>query len=458
MIPHKKLVLAFFVIIEMASLCGISVASQLDSSLHRGTTCVFIKQREILSGESWEGKSLDVETAARNVSKYDAIWCAQLVSRYNRAAWQYVRQNRSGQIMLYYISGCTVSESAGDIQFDYDYINKQHPEWFLLNDTQDLRKADSRNYDNRIRWQPDDKKSPHYNRFFLDVANADFQKWAVEQILERVSGKRQNLAYPYDGLGMDNVEIGVKHFFWWISQWHPRWKYAGNLEGWNEDFCHYLRVVKSALNQRGFILVVNHTLDRTSGPGQDFWERLYKSADGLMTETPLRNGWGDTPYYADDRWLGMISRHEEILGRGLIDWWIDTPPEKGPKAYESFMYTYCSWLLTKKPGKSFYYATRGKPGYENPMVDWYEEYDLPIGRPLSGRYSQGRCWLRNYENARIVVNPTTQTQKVVADNHKLWLDWASRKTLTELELPAQSGRILLPTPYRAERTVDINKP
>ena len=58
--------------------------------------------------------------------------------------------------------------------------------------------------------------------------------------------------------------------------------------------------------------------------------------------------------------------------------------------------------------------------------------------------------MRDYENAKIVVNPTKQTQTVQFDNKKLLLDWASKKTVDQLELSPQSGRILLPTPYPRE--------
>ena len=438
--------LALIVLVCPRSAC---IAGELEGSSHRGMCCVFIRNREILTGESWRGKPLDVLTASKNIGKYDAILCAQMVSKYNRPVWQYARKTRPDQVMLYYISACTVRPNNPLTQLNYDYINTHHPEWFLLNGTKDRGKADPRNYENRIRWHPNNKKSPHYNRFFLDIGNEDFRKWAAQQFLEYVSGRKQGLVYAYDGLGMDNVEIGKKHFFLAISRWHPHWEYAGRFDAWNKAFCDYLKVVKDLLNKHDFLLIVNHTLDRTWGIDQHIWDRLYESADGLMTEQSLRHGWGESPYFTEDKWLKVIKQHEDISGKGLSNWWICVLPEKGKMAYESFLYTYCSWLLIKNPGRSFYYASRGKSDYANPIPAWYDEYDLPIGNPVGGRYFQDSCWLRDYENAKIVVNPTKQTQTVRVDNEKLWLDWVSKKTINQLELPAQSARMLLPTPYES---------
>jgi hypothetical protein len=121
---------------------------------------------------------------------------------------------------------------------------------------------------------------------------------------------------------------------------------------------------------------------------------------------------------------------------------------KTDRSYQDFMYTYCSWLLVYKKGQSYYHASRDVMGYANPVVPWYEEYDLPLGKPRSARYSQGQCWLRDYENAKIIVNPTGKSEKVVVDKDKYWLDWVSKVKVSEVEIPPKSGIILLPTPSR----------
>jgi len=418
--------------------------AESNSAANRGISGIFLKKFELMTEDDWNSKPLDVAAVERNLSKYDAIWRAQEIGLYNRAAWAYLRRKRPDQIMLYYVSGVT-SRPTDDLGYlDYTYIEKHHPEWFLLGDSKNPAKTDPNIPDNRIRWYGAKKGDVYYNRFFLDVGDGHFQKWAAEQLLACVSGKRQNLGYAYDGLAMDNVDIGLKHHSM-ISRRCPCWKYANDCKGWNKAHCDYLKVVRKVLNEHKFILVVNHALDRDPGLGDEaLWNMLYDSADGLMTEQALIWGWGDDiPYFADDEWLATIKKHEEILNRGMIDWWCCYPPEKGERSHDSFLYTYCSWLLIKKTGMSFYFATRGK-GWRSRSVSWYEEYELPIGEPTSERYLKNSCWLRDFRNAKVVVNPTRKVQKVPIDKDNYWLDWTSKQVVGELEIPPQTGRILLP--------------
>jgi hypothetical protein len=435
-------------------ICGFVSAAALTANANvvarNGISAIFLKQQELAKEVRGNLVPRDSEEILHNLAKYDAIWYAQEIPRKSIRSWQELRKRSPEKLMLFYRSGLSARlghSSEKSVDINYDYINSRHPEWFLLDDVQDPSKSNPRLLENRIRWYGSKKGEPDYERFILDVDNKEFQRWAAQEFLDYVSGRKESFAPAFSGLAMDNVDIGLMHHSI-ITQIHPRWKYANDCRAWNKAFCDYLKVVKRALNEQGFILVVNHTLDRDYNLGDEqLWDVLYDSADGLMTEQALRHGWGDSPYFADDSWLASIQRHEDILKRGLIDWWCCYPPETGEKAYDRFLYTYCSWLLIKKPDKSFYFATKGKEhGTSDPA--WYKEYDLPIGKPISNRYLKEGCWLRNYENAKIVVNPTTKVQKVSVDKDNLWLDWITNKTVVELELPPQTGRILLPTPYK----------
>jgi hypothetical protein len=419
-----------------------------------GISTTFLKRRELRQANSWSSKPLSVQKAVSNLLRYDAIWFAEGISRYNRPAWDYLRQHHPKVLTLFYIS----SDSTYDTNdrfcfcFDYGYINTYHPEWFLLNNTQDSDKADHKNSDNRIRWDNKSKKSAYYNRFYLDIVSKDFQEWAAEQILEWVSGEKQGLRYPYDGCAMDNVNIGSRRMKQ-ITRRHPNWKYANNLKAWNEGFFEYLKTVKAKLNKHGYILVVNHTLDYSSNAESDYWEVFPECVDGIMDENSLR--YSRQPYYYNKTWLSSIEKHERILRKGLIDWWVSYPPESEPGGYEKFMYTYCSWLLIKQPGKSLYHARKLASQGENTSEPiWYEEYDLPIGEPVGTRYKQNNCYMRNYKNAKVVVNPTGKLQKIVIDEKKLWLDWVSKQRVSTLELQTKTGRILLPINYQLKKSGD----
>ena len=439
----KKALFVFSVAVVLLGCWRTSASKESNAPSAKCILCIFLREKELMTRENWHSKPLDVRTAEKNVGRYDAFWCSQIMAQYNRPVWEFLRRNRPDQIMLYYITGTGIRKTDVRTYFDYDYIESYHPEWFLLKDARNATLEDYKDKDKRIRWAPSDPTSSYYHQFYIDVTNKDFQKWAADQILAFVSGKKGGVAYSYDGLAMDNVYVGGRLHQRFRNK-YPHWKYASNFKSWSEGFGEYLKTVKKVLNQHGFILVVNHNpVGRDRSNNQEVWDILYESADGILTEQALRSGWRDSSYFADDEWLAAMARHEEILEKGLINWWACLPPQSSSRAHDVFLYTYCSWLLIKKPGKSFYSAAGGSVASKRTVL-WYDAYDLAIGTPTSRRYPQNGCWFRDYSSAKIVVNPTRTVRRVVIDNEKPWLDWKFKKQVRELAIPPQSGRILLP--------------
>ena len=412
----------------------------------------FLRRPELVRNIQGRTIPLDAKVISQNLARYDAVWLSQDIIEYNRSAWNLIRQTAPEKIMLRY--NCSVSSRLKTRHIlDYNYINTYHPEWFLLKDAKDPFGADPRNPDNRIRWDASNKNSSSYNRFYLDVGNEEFQDWAVQQILNYVSGKKgefnygswksKRLDYPYSGLAFDNVVLRrIKVRF---NKPYPNWKYANNIQGWKDGFLRYLRKVYRALAEHRYILVINASfywdLERN---GSDLYD-LMDTADGIMHEWAV--GYG-TRYWGGEKWQRCIERHEAVAKKGLIDWWACYPKEPDP-GNEQFRYVYCSFLLVKRPGYSLFYASSDKGTGRTRQVPWYDEYNLQIGQPTSNRYLRDGCWFRNYTNAKIVVNPTEMPRKVLIDRNKLWLDWTSKKTVRELTLSPKSGRILLATSYRA---------
>jgi hypothetical protein len=435
-------------ILLAVSLCVTCEAESSVGDRVSGISAIFLKRYELTEKTS-SGRVIPLpdEQILRNLKRYDAIWSAQEIPKISVSAWTHLRQQYPEQKVYYYVSGCTAHAGTQYDKLsylDYDYINTYHPEWFLLADTKNPAKADPRVEDNRVRWLFAKPHQAFYRRFFLDVGNRQFQQWAAEQFLKCVSGQRQQLRYAFTGLAMDNLEIGLKHHRM-IGHGYANWKYANNPEGWNMAFCDYLKVVKKLLNKHGFALLANQTLDGDPDLGlEHIWQMLYESVDGLMTEQAIRHGWGESPYFGGDGWLAAIERYEDILDRGLISWWFCRPLEEGQRAYGRFLYTYCSWLLIARQGQSFYYASH--KNWQN-QLPWYDVYDLPVGKPKGRRYKKNNCWLRDYDNVKIVVNPTENSQWLKIDDDKYWLDWFSQTPARELVIPPKSAKVLLPTPY-----------
>jgi hypothetical protein len=405
----------------------------------QGVSTTFMKKRELMQGDSWKSNPLPPSQVLINLSKYDAIWCSQLIPWYNRRAWITLRSDTIHTIMLRTFSGNNTNPKENN-GFVFDYISKNHPEWLLLKNTKNPDMADPNDPENRIRWDPINKSSNHYNRYFFDVGNKDLQKWMADYIVSRIaSGIEDSAGYAYDGIGMDNVllDVWVKN----ITKRHPHWKYANQPDLWVQAYLDYIQTIHSALSAAGFKLVVNQTLDYSSQKNLRWWQTLENRTDGLMDENAM-----SVPYFHDERWLSSMKHHERIQKKGLIDWWLVYPSEKRVRAYEDFLFSYCSWLVAKNSDKSFFYSSKDIMGYKNPEVPWYREYEINLGQPLSWRYRMGFCWLRDYSNAaKVIVNPTRTKQSlsttVFDGQYRVYQ--ANQIADDMIVLPAQSGRILL---------------
>jgi hypothetical protein len=194
------------------------------------------------------------------------------------------------------------------------------------------------------------------------------------------------------------------------------------------------------LNKRGFILVANHSLGYSSDADAQCWAAFLESVDGVMTEQSLGHA---GHLYTGTAWLSSMNKHERILNKGLLDWWVCYPANDPAEGHEQFLYNYCSWLLVKRPGRSFFFATRNDPGWSNPVPPWYEEYDHPLGEPRSSRHRRDICWVREYTNALVVVNPTRGMATVRFAGKDNWIESSTRQPCTTLVLPPTSGRILI---------------
>ncbi|MBI1827653.1 MAG: hypothetical protein HY287_10810 [Planctomycetes bacterium] len=371
----------------------------------RGTSTTFMKRMEITSGDSFHDPDLPAAVAAGNMQRYDAIWAANFLPMYNKPAWILLKKSNPSPLTLYYDS--SDSARSDDSSGPFSYIDQHHPDWFVVKEMG----LDPRNPANRINWSIHNvpgsatsaTQATNQFRYYLDVANPEFQRWAAQWFVARATD------VAYQGMAADNVDMGA-HQAQIIASHYPNWQYAGRSDEWDSGFCKYVATIKDALNKKGLILVANHNLAYGSNADPASWACLPQSVDGLMSEQPLSDH--GTPYTADSFEAGL-RRHERLLGLGLIDWWVLYPPADETKGHEFFLYHYCSWLLVKVPGRSFFYATRGDPDWTNSVPPWYEEYDLPLGAPLSPRAPYQNCWIRRYAGATIVVNPTQTQQNIL---------------------------------------------
>lgn len=420
---------------------AISISGTSSHFVNQHTSALFIKQRELRTGDHWKTPALPAATAVKNLSKYRAIWGGQLIPTYHVSAWRNLRRGVTDQLILYYVSGNSVTKGDNLTTLDYEYINENHPEWFLINDVH-TKKADSyRNKSSRIRWNPSDPNHLYYNRFFIDVGNKAFQSWAANELLKRIMpSNMSNFGYGYNGVAMDNVLLSV-----WcdvISKRYPKWKYADKTMLWNQSYFSYLLTLKNLLNNHGYKLVANHTTDYGSNRDGKDWISIMEVTDGLMDENAL--GPPSQPRWHGEKWLWSLKHHEETVDRGLIDWWVSYPSKDMFRGDAEFMYIYCSFLLVHRPGLSFFFADRGALGYSSPIVPWNPVYDLNLGLPKGKRFEEKGCWIRDYQNAKILVNPTMNLiQLAIFQGQELYYFNTGNIVSDLLEIPARSGKILV---------------
>ncbi|MCX5636951.1 MAG: putative glycoside hydrolase [Planctomycetota bacterium] len=407
----------------------------------KGISAIFLCSDEIRNGS----RLLPLTTAMDNLLKYDAFWSVQEIAKTYPEAWRTLRSKYPDRLAMHYVTPFTVRPSGDEACLDYSYVENQHPEWFLLKDGKNASSEDYRDPSKRMRWNPDDPTDWRYNRFFLDVGNEDFQKWAVEEFIKKlcpVTGV--NAKIRYSGIVADNVLLTVWHTL--KTKLYPNWKYAASASEWDQVYFSYLKKLHDALIKQGYILIVNHTTDYSSNRDGKEWQDLMAVVDGMADEQVLG---APSAVWGGDMWEWSLKHHEEILQKGLYDWWIFIPDASdSKKEYQQFLYTYCSFLLIRAENFSLFGTVRRLDGAE--LMPWYEEYKLPLGNPTGLRYQQQGCWFRDYQHGRIVVNPSGVRCTIPLDSKTYTLDWRTKSQVTQVTLEPLTATILLPTGYSLE--------
>lgn len=384
-------------------------------------------------------KLLPLSEAIQNLSKYDAFWYAQAIADNHSLAWRYWRENYPERLALLYVSPFTVAVNSHWSGLDLDYIEKNHPEWFLL---QNQASTEYKNPDARIRWDPRHPKTYNYNRFFLDIGNPEFRRWAVNEFINKLEKTKQSGSGGYSGLAVDNVLLDD-----WVqlqTKRYPNWKYAGKTEQWTEYFLQYLEELQKALKSQGYLLIANHTADYSSNAERNVFQKLMEVSDGLVDEGCLMSSEGRL--WDGTQWEWSLKNHEEILKRGIYDWWIFIPTTENPELEkDQFYYTFCSFLLIKDEQFSLFGTIRRQDG--RTLDPWYEEYNLPLGSPVGPRYLKDGCWVRTYTNGTVVVNPTSVSRTFYIEGDSYALNWRTKEKVLQVTLRPSSAVILLPTPY-----------
>jgi hypothetical protein len=413
-----------------------------DLTSPKGIGSIFVNSDELY----YNGRQLPLATTMENLLKYQAFWSAAKIAELHPEAWRTLRTKYPERMALHYIAPFFVRpDTKLGSYLDYNYVERYHPEWFLLKDDTNACIDDYRNPSKRMR-RSENPQDWYYTCFYLDVGNPDFQDWAVEEFVSRLDPVvGVSTRVRYSGIAADMVMLTT--FQNGRNKACPNWKYASG--GWNQAYFSYLKKLHDTLKAKGYVLIVNQTLDYSSNRDGSDWQDLMNIVDGMMDEEALMSS-GTGKLWGGSMWEASLNRHEEILGRGLYDWWECnfhnyTDPQL---EYHHFLYTYCSFLLIRDEQYSLFGVHRRKNGED--LDPWYEEYTLPLGNPLGARYQKEGCWLRDYQYGKIVVNPSSSICNLTFDDENYTLDWRTKRIVARLTMEPLSATILLPTGYQKD--------
>lgn len=326
------------------------------------------------------------------LSRLDAIWASQLLANrmtgnpeaYESLCKWHPGTRRGG----YFPLTNTREEDYGFVNWDTVVAN---PTWFLPYD-----RSKPGSIENRRVYNATDK----HPRYYLNVRIPECREFIVSEAFNWAMGEAHRPPLTQPGrsphfLAGDNVCIGQARMADIVGEEH--------VAEWDNAMYRLLAELKAALNSVGKKLIVNHKLpldtatfrgNRLSGA----WRDLTESVDGVMSEDPL-GGPGE--------WLQHMCAHTMIAAGGTIDWWTCYPAtHDGADGNREFLYHYCSYLLTYKPGLSLFSANWPLGEDSPPITRWNGAYDLCLGEPTEALGYLGLCAARAFQNGLVVVNPT----------------------------------------------------
>ncbi len=116
---------------------------------------------------------------------------------------------------------------------------------------------------------------------------------------------------------------------------------------------------------------------------------IYNGAYFIPGYVDALDGWMDEGFPFYKGWANSISFALEASQKGKLTLFY----AQGTEAQRYFCY--CSALLTDG---YFYYAPTG--------TNWFNDYGINLGKALNKAYEKDGIWQRDYENGKVVVNPS----------------------------------------------------
>ena len=247
----------------------------------------------------------------------------------------------------------------------YYWIENNHPEWFL------------RDSDNNIIYA-----SSYINIWQFMNPTTGWTNYYVQKIEEWITN-------DYDGVYFD------------VAMTYDQVKNTANEKQWNSDPGEYnwnqamLNMInkvhvtigknKLAIYNDGY----NAWLDVSSGRLHEWWMQYD------MNE-PI----------GGNAWLSQLQLSEETVSTGK-----SLCVAHYGYGEEQRIYGLASLLLISNDNAYYYFNDGGSIDYVKPL-EWYEEYNIKIGSPKNNYYVNNGLYIREFDNAKVIVNPSTTTREL----------------------------------------------
>jgi hypothetical protein len=266
---------------------------------------------------------------------------------------------------------------------DFCELVHSHESWFLHNGDGE------RIYNKEKNWDGTD-----LYEYYMNPASEGYRDFWVSQM------KRQQAA-GWQGFSLDNVPLSLEYL---------------ETRGDNQD-----GVVREFSSSKEFRAAVVGLLDtiRENFPGYPIWGNMIKGGydadewddyldhlDGFHEEH-FATDWTNTEPPSAKEWDGMLKRAEKALrsGKGVA---LFSQGEQDDQ--QRFMFSLASFLLiADEDGRASFRYTHTADYKE---LWWYPEYDTNLGLPKGKRYKQGKLWQRDFQCARVTVDPQARTGSI----------------------------------------------
>ncbi|MBI2426558.1 MAG: hypothetical protein HYV34_01810 [Candidatus Kerfeldbacteria bacterium] len=274
------------------------------------------------------------------------------------------------------------------------------------------------------------------NELIFDPGNETWRKIFIDDAIKAVTED------GHDGIMIDETAI-VNRLFEPFTGINPRTNKPFTSEEWRDEVYEFLGEVKAALGSDKIIIL------NSVAYGEAYFdqgaERFLNVSTGFSAEGfkgPI--SWDTTRYPSESQWLKNVEMVTSVQEKGgtivavaKYDMALITSQED---LDAHALFTWLTFMLGKGDKSAYVYNEYDKKdpfGAELPYP-WY--WNVNYGAPVGTYTKDGGVYLREFERAKILVNPGTTAQEVQLGGTYTTLDGTS---VTSVTMQPHRGFIVL---------------